>query len=255
MMRITDTVKQLIIINVIFFIGSYLMPAMKDILSLHYIENPQFGFWQPLTSMFMHADPKHIIFNMIGLWMFGSPLEYFWGTKRFVILYFLSGLGADMLHIGIDYYNFHHYLELAQVNGIPDGAMYHALQTNNYTSILQALHPDDIPAMEQIIYMLNGSYNGITLGASGAVYGVMVAFAFMFPDTELGFMFVPVRVPAKYFVGGIVAMDVYLAIKGQSLFGVTGDNVAHFAHIGGALTGFILMIIWRDKKFNHNRWN
>lgn len=256
MMRITETVKQLIIINVIFFVGSLAIGGVaNEMLALHFIENPDFGFWQPLTSMFMHASPQHIASNMIGLWIFGSPLEHYWGTKRFLILYFLSGIGAVALHMGIDYYNFYHYLQLAEINGVSTEVMYNALHTGRYDVIFQSIHPDDIPTMQQIILMLDGSFNGITLGASGAVYGVMVAFAFMFPNAELGFMFVPVRVPAKYFVGGIVGMDVYLALQGQSIFGAAGDNVAHFAHIGGAITGFILMMMWRNKKFNHTRWN
>jgi len=262
MMRITETVKQLIIINVLVYIGSQIVGAPAyDILALHFPANPDFKIWQVFTHMFMHASLQessgitHIAFNMIALWMFGSPLEHFWGAKKFIFFYISCGLGAALLHMGVDYYNYTHVLELLQANGVSQNLAQQVMNTGNINLVLGKVNEADLGAVSNHLSMLSGSYNGTVVGASGAIYGVMVAFAFMFPNIEMGFMFLPFRIPAKYFVGGIIAFDTYQAIKGQSILGDAGDGIAHFAHLGGALTGFFMMLMWRNKKFKHNRWN
>jgi len=256
MMQITETVKQLIIINVIFFIGSLVIgsPAV-EYLALHFPVHPDFKVWQVITHMFMHGSPQHIAFNMLGLWMFGSPLEHFWGAKKFIFFYLSCGIGAAALHTGIDYYNYYHILDLIQANGVSESVALQILDTGNLSILSGKVNPTDISAISELLATLNGAYRSTMLGASGAIYGVMVAFAFMFPNSEMGIMFLPFRIAAKYFVGAIVAFDTFKAIQGQSILGAAGDGIAHFAHLGGAITGFIMMLVWRNKKFNHNRWN
>ena len=205
--NMTPVVKQLLIINVIVFGLSQVMPQNYEYLSLFYFESPYFRFWQPLTHMFMHGNLMHILFNMFALVSFGSALEHFWGGKRFLIFYIACGLGAAILHTAINYYNIHY-----------------------------------IPDKEELI-------NVPAVGASGAIYGLLVAFAMMFPMAELMMMFIPIPIKAKYFVPMLVLLDLYSGVFSG------GGNIAHFAHVGGAVTGFALMYLWKNSKYNHTRWN
>ncbi|MFL9842812.1 rhomboid family intramembrane serine protease [Flavobacterium rhizosphaerae] len=248
MMRITDTVKQLIIINIIFFIGTYIIgtPIAYKYLALHYPQNPDFKFWQIITHMFMHGGIPHILFNMLGLWMFGSPLEHFWGTKKFLFFYFSCGLGAAALHLAVSYFSFEHTLNMLVENGF------------NKQDVLNTLNRGmfDQRWLEYISESQLSPYFAPMLGASGAIYGIIVAFAFMFPNAELMLIFLPIPIKAKYFVPGLVAIDLILGVQGQSIFGSRfDDGIAHFAHLGGALIGFLMMWYWNKNKFNHNRWN
>ncbi len=257
-MRMTETVKQLLIINVIFFIGSNIVGDVAyQLFSEYYPENPNFRFWQPLTSMFMHAPVyngsggmgiSHILFNMIALISFGSALEHFWGARKFIFFYISCGLGAALLHVGFNYYEYHQALNLFHEANISQSQINSFLATGNYDSF-QNLLP--LGTIEQLFF----SYNGTSVGASGAIYGLLTAFAFMFPMAELGIMFIPIPIKAKYFVPGLIAVDLFLGFKGSSIFGSGGSGIAHFAHIGGALTGFIMMWYWKKNSFNKNRWN
>jgi membrane associated rhomboid family serine protease len=212
MMTITPTVKQLLIINVLFFLGSNFIGNVNinyQYLSLYNFGNPNFKIYQFFTHMFMHSqypDISHIAFNMLGLYSIGSALEHFWGSKRFLFFYLTCGLSAGLISNLVDFYVFHNYL-------------------------------------------------GYAVGASGAIYGLLVAFAFMLPNAELSLMFIPVPIKAKYFVPLYMFLyDGAFGIFGNAMIGVS-SGVGHFAHIGGALTGAILMIIWRNNKFKHNRWD
>ncbi len=214
--NMTPVVKQLLIINVIVFVLSQVMPQNYEALSLFYFESEKFRFWQPFTHMFMHApmpNLMHILFNMFALVSFGSALEHYWGGKKFLFFYIACGLGAAFLHTLINYY---------LISNVPEAA--------------------DVIMYSQAV------------GASGAIYGLLVAFAYMFPMAELMMMFIPVPIKAKFFVPIIVGLDLFSGVTGFSIFS-GGGNIAHFAHIGGALTGFILMMLWRKNKFTHNRWN
>ncbi|HNP33699.1 MAG TPA: rhomboid family intramembrane serine protease [Flavobacterium sp.] len=271
MMRMTETVKQLLIINIIFYIGSNINGDVAyQLFSEYYPTNPHFRIWQPLTSMFMHAPVysgstgigiTHILFNMFALVSFGSPLEHFWGAKRFIFFYILCGLGAAFLHNAFGYYQIHHALEqVSDLNLSPADlkAILNADYSNN-------LIPDTVQNIlkkvgcnqEQfnILSTAIQTFQSTSLGASGAIYGLLTAFAFMFPTAELGIMFIPVPVKAKYFVPGLIAVDLFLGFQGSSIFGAGGTGIAHFAHVGGALTGFLLMWYWRRKMFKQNRWN
>ena len=253
MMRITETVKHLIIINIIFYIASFLVPAMTELLAMYYFENPKFYAWQPLSHMFMHGGTMHIFFNMFALFSFGSTLESFWGPKKFLIFYILCGLGAALLHSGVNFYSVHKVLSVLEANGVSKqeflSAIYSTGNSFSYNSSwLTYISQEDLVNAAQ-------AFNIPVVGASGAIYGLLVAFAFMFPQAELMLMFIPVPIKAKYFVPGILLIDLYGGVSGGfSLFG-GGSGIAHFAHIGGALMGYLLMIYWRRTQFNRNRWN
>jgi membrane associated rhomboid family serine protease len=253
MMTITPTVKQLLIINVLFYIGSQIIGASAyEQLSLYYFESEKFKFWQPLTHMFMHAEiPNitHILFNMFALYSFGSALEHFWGGKKFLFFYISCGLGATLLHSLVNYYQFHEGLNLLLDAKFSKTDIYSLLNQGKIdTRWIDTLGKAGLDT-------LGGSFAVPAVGASGAIYGLLVAFAFMFPTAELAMMFIPVPIKAKYFVPGIIAVDLFLGLKGNSIFGSGGTGVAHFAHIGGALIGFLMMWYWKKNQFDKNRWD
>ena len=247
-MQITPTVKQLLIINILFFVGTLAIgdPAYQY-LALYFPESPNFQYWQPITHMFMHGGYMHIFFNMFALYSFGSALEHFWGAKKFLFFYISCGLGAALMNTAINYYYFQDGLNTLIANG------FHKVE------ILQVLSQGKIDTRWQELLSVSDfknfteAYIGSVVGASGAIYGIIVAFAFMFPNAELALMFIPVPIKAKYFVPGLVLVDLYLGISGQSIFG--GGGIAHFAHVGGALFGFLIMWYWKKTQFNNNRWN
>ncbi len=219
MRQLTEVVKHLIIINIVFFIGSNLLTnsGMFDAirhLSLYYPQSPFFRPYQLVTHLFMHANFTHIAFNMFALFMFGPPLEALLKEKRFLFFYFFSALGAVVLHFIVVYLRIHAI--------IPEG-------------ITQGV---DLPA--PMLGQLNALINIPMLGASGAIAGVVLAFAMKYPNAELMLIFFPVPIKAKYLVPIMFGIDLYLGISSFSW-----DNVAHFAHLGGALFGFLLILYWQ----------
>lgn len=249
MMSITPTVKQLLIINILFFIGSQIVGnAAYDYLSLFFFENAKFQGWQPLTHMFMHGGIMHIAFNMFALYSFGSALEQFWGGKKFLFFYISCGLGAALLHTGVNYFLFHNGLDTLLQAGFSKTDIFALLNEGKidtrWTDVLGA------SSMERFA----GSFASPAVGASGAIYGLLVAFAYMFPNAELALMFIPVPIKAKYFVPGLLLVDLFLGVSGKSIFGGSG-GIAHFAHIGGAIVGFLMMWYWKKNQFSNNRWN
>ena len=249
MMNITPLVKQLLIINVIFFIGSeYLGDIAVNIFGLHYPENPQFQVWQILTHMFMHGGLMHIAFNMFALYSFGSNLEHIWGAKKFLFFYISCGLGAALLHEGVNYYLFHDGLKTLLENGQNEGEIRQLLNKGMFNESWKVL------LNERQFNDFVGSYVAPVVGASGAIYGLLVAFAYMFPNAELMMIFLPIPIKAKYFVPAILLLDLFLGVSGKSIFG-GGGGIAHFAHIGGAAVGFLMMLYWKKNQFNGQRWN
>lgn len=249
MNNMTPVVKQLLIINIIFFIGSQLVPISYNYLAMFFPENPSFEIWQPITHMFMHGGIMHIAFNMIAMVSFGSALEHFWGGKRFLFFYISCGLGSALLHTAVNYYSFQDTMNVLTANGYQKADILKLLSEGPIDTRWQ-----DLVSVSQFNSFID-AYRGTVVGASGAIYGLLTAFAFMFPNAELALMFIPVPIKAKYFVPGILAVDLFLGFKGSSIFGSGGTGIAHFAHIGGALTGFLMMLYWRNNKFNHKRWN
>lgn len=248
-MQITPTVKQLLIINILFFIGTQLVGEQAyNYLSLFFFENAKFEFWQPLTHMFMHGGIMHIVFNMFALYSFGSALEHFWGGKKFLFFYISCGLGAALLHTLVNYVMFHHGLDSLVAAGFKPGEIYSLLNNDQmdtrWTEILG----------NNGVHNFAGAFASPAVGASGAIYGLLVAFAFMVPNAELALMFIPIPIKAKYFVPGLLVIDLILGVSGESIFG-GASGIAHFAHIGGALVGFLMMWYWKKNQFKSNRWN
>lgn len=249
-MNITPVVKQLLIINIIFFIGTQLVgDAAYNLLAMYYPEHPNFQFWQILTHMFMHGNIMHIAFNMFALYSFGSALEHFWGGKRFLFFYISCGLGSVLLHTGVNYLVFDNALQTLMANGIPRAEIIQALSEGKY-----GLAWADILSTAELQGMID-AFRVPVVGASGAIYGLLVAFAFMYPNAELALLFIPIPIKAKYFVTAILLLDLFLGLKGDSIFGGGGTGVAHFAHIGGALVGFLMMWYWKKNQFDNHRWN
>ncbi len=246
-MQMTPTVKQLLIINVLFFIGTLIVgqPAY-EYLGLFYMESPRFQVWQLLSHMFMHGNVLHIGFNMFALYSFGSMLEHFWGAKKFLFFYISCGLGAALFNMGINYYLFHDGLQSLVAQGFSQEEIIAVLNGKNNQELIGILNAN--------YQSMTSAYLGSMVGASGAIYGLLVAFAFMAPNAELALMFIPIPIKAKYFVPGLLCLDLFLGVKGNSIFG-GGTGVAHFAHIGGALVGFLMMWYWKKNSFNQNRWN
>ncbi|MFV8282702.1 rhomboid family intramembrane serine protease [Christiangramia marina] len=244
--RITDTVKTLLIINVIFFIGSQLLGDVAyEYFALWFVKNPNFQVWQVITHLFMHGGFTHILFNMYALWAFGGPIEQMLGQKRFLFFYFTAGIGAALLHTLVNFYGYQ-----SGVQDLLDAGM-NMTQVDNF--FLTGEYPkailDTVP-----IDTLQSAYEAFTtpaVGASGAIYGILVAFGMMFPNVELFLLFVPVPIKAKYFIPAIILLDLFSGVTGYSLF---GGSIAHFAHVGGALFGFLMMYYWKKNQFNDNRW-
>jgi membrane associated rhomboid family serine protease len=245
--RITETIKILIIINVLFFGGTLLAEELSyRLFSLFYFENPSFKFWQPATHMFMHGGVWHILFNMYALWAFGTPLEMQWGRKKFLFFYFSAGLGAALIHSLVNYYYFHSGFDALLQAGLAEQQIWDILTTGQYnTSILSS-----VPA--ETIQQFYDSYYIPAVGASGAIYGVLVAFGLLYPNVELMLIFLPIPIKAKYFIPGLILLDLFSGVTGFSVF---GQNIANWAHIGGALFGFIMAYYWKKNSFNANRWN
>jgi membrane associated rhomboid family serine protease len=245
--RITDTVKVLIIINVLFFAGTmFIGDYTYKLFSLYFFQNENFGVWQIVTHMFMHGGFMHILFNMYALWAFGSPIEQMLGKSKFLFFYFSCGIGAAILHTLVNYYHVESgYNALVQAGMNPD-AIQNLLETGQYsTEILNSVSKETLESMFI-------SFNTPAVGASGAIYGILVAFGMLFPNVELFLIFVPIPIKAKVFIPVLIGLDLFSGITGYSIF---GGGIAHFAHVGGALFGFIMMWYWKKNQFNQNRWD
>lgn len=242
--NISETIKALVIANVIFFVGTLMVgEVVYRLFSLYYFESPNFYPWQPITHMFMHGNFMHILFNMYALWAFGSPVEHHLGSKKFLFFYFTAGIGAALIHTGYNYYQVHSISEIILQAGWSGEDIHRILATGEYdTSILQHVSKEQLGR-------LFSSFNTPAVGASGAVYGVLVAFGVLYPESKLMLIFLPVPVKAKYFIPGIILMDIFFGISGSS------TGVAHWAHIGGALIGYLMIRHWKKNQFEQNRWN
>jgi membrane associated rhomboid family serine protease len=219
--NLTPVVKNLLIINVIFYLAEKILPhihiPMVQYFSAFYFDSPFFRPWQIITYMFMH-DPNsilHILFNMFALFIFGPTLESTLGSKRFFNFYFITGIGALLTNMAMQAYQVY---RLAHTFTVLDWSAY---------------------AGSPAVIQLQEIYTTPILGASGAIFGLLVAFGMLFPDVELMIMFIPIPIKAKYVVIGYIVIELFSGL-GQ----FSGDSVAHFAHLGGALFGFIMIRIW-----------
>tara|TARA_Y100001968_G_C19367595_1_gene723393 strand:- start:53 stop:721 length:669 start_codon:yes stop_codon:yes gene_type:complete len=201
-------VKNLLIINGLFFLATICLKSMGvnlyDIFGLHHWESSKFKIWQTISHMFMHSDQDfgHIFFNMFAVWMFGSQLENLWGSKRFLNYYLLTGLGAALLQI----------------------------------IIVQFF---EIPATLNSVFFIE---NYTMVGASGCLFGLLIAFGLLFPNTQLFFIFIPFPIKAKYFVMIYGLIELFSGV--QNVVGNTGGNIAHWAHLGGMIFGFLIIKYW-----------
>ncbi len=223
--------KNLLVINILFFISTYALAKVIDLNALfaaYYPLSPAFRPWQIITYMFMHGGLTHILFNMFALYSFGPMLEYTLGSKKFFNYYFITGIGAYVLYMVVQ-----------------------AVQIHTLTGAFSIPHPGieasyfnyGGPENAQKLY---GFMNFPMLGASGAIFGILVGFAMLFPNLEMMIMFIPVPIKAKYVVIGYIAIELFSGIGRFA-----GDNVAHFAHLGGALFGFLLIKLWGIKRPNN----
>lgn len=236
--RIPPVTKNLLIINVLVWLAMILLPAsfgnaIERYCALHYFLSPDFRFWQPLTYMFMHSTMSitHLLFNMFGVVMFGMVLEQVFGSKRYLMFYLTVGIGAALIQEGV----YAIWLEILS-NQLPDGLTMTEIAREGSRLISQRMNWTD-PTLGQ----MNTLINIPTVGASGALYGVLLGFAMLFPNMPLYFFFIPVPIKAKYMVIGYGVLELF--------YGVTGlqSGVAHFAHLGGMIVALILIIYWRKK--------
>lgn len=249
MSRITDTVKTLLIANVMFFIGSQLLGDYAyKIFALWFPEHPNFEYWQLLTHMFMHGGLTHILFNMFALYIFGSVLEMYLGQQRFLFLYFSAGFGAAGLQILFSYLGFQDayqsYIDAGITPSEIQSVLDSAIQTGQYRTYGMS---------NEISNQLIQNYVTPMVGASGAIFGILAAFAVIYPNMPLYIIFIPIPIKAKYLIGGYFALNVFSAVTGSSIAGPS--NTAYWAHIGGAVIGFITMWVWKKNHYNQNRWN
>jgi len=272
-------VKNILILNILFFLATYALGSaanidLQDILGLHYFAASEFSPYQFITYMFMHGGFSHIFFNMFALWMFGSVLENVWGPRRFIIYYIVTGIGAALLHYLIFFFEINPVL--GQMEAFMDspsfGTLQQFLQVHKFHirpdspeiaasfesfktayGVLQ-MDPTNTAALQESInfiseykdYFLNLP---IVIGASGAVFGLLLAFGMLFPNSLIYlYFFIPIK--AKWFV------IIFGLIELFSGFYDTGGGVAHFAHLGGMIFGFLLIIIWNraDKQRRKDQW-
>jgi membrane associated rhomboid family serine protease len=231
---IPPVVKNLLIINVLFFIATYILKTkgieLSAYLGAFYFDSPAFRIWQPITYMFMHGGFAHIFFNMFALYSFGTVLESKWGSKRFLNFYLITGLGALALQWGVQAF------EVYQMTGSPLNPDSIGINlAGSAITTIPNLSPDQSQTFLEI-------YLGPMVGASGAIFGLLVAFGMIYPDAELYIMFIPVPVKAKYIMPVYILIELSLGIAKFQ-----GDSIAHYAHLGGALIGFILVKLWKDK--------
>ncbi len=255
--KITEGIKHLIIVNIILFVAPQIINLdLTNIFALHFPKNNHFGIWQYITHMFMHGSFPHILFNMYGLWAFGTPLEKMWGRNKFLFFYFSAGIGAGLIYSLVNYYQFNEAYEVLLQNGVSKSNMSSILDITVSTiqefitecNIILSKNQDVdfYSGMVGDLIQANNFYNTPAVGASGAVYGVLVAFGMYFKDAKLALIFFPVPIAAKYFIPLILVGDLFFGMTKYSI-----GNVAHFAHIGGALIGFLLAYYWKQNQFKY----
>lgn len=234
---IPPVTKNIIIINLIIWVVEAVFPRFSDtiirVLGLHFVSSTHFNPVQIISYLFLHApnNPFHVFFNMFTLWMFGSLLERIWGSKRFFIFYFVCGIGAGIVQEAV--WAFSWFDEFVGALTNPQG-LTHA---NLSQIISDALAAGD-PHISALATQFKNSM--VTIGASGAVFGIILGFAFVFPDRPLYLFFIPVPIKAKYMMIGYGVIEFFLGVAGN-------DMIAHFAHLGGMLFGLIILLYWKKK--------
>jgi membrane associated rhomboid family serine protease len=224
--------KNLIIINVILFFASQMIPDIDVWLSGFYFQSGYFRPWQIVSHMFMHSGLSHIFFNMFALFMFGSALEHVWGPKRFLNFYLLTGLGAFGLH------EFIQYLEIAKMMAAMPAQSVQEVMVQGFDAISQGMNFTN-PEQAKLNMAIHLSP---VVGASGCVFGLLTGYGMLYPNRELMLLFPPIPIKAKWFVLGYGAIELLFAFQNNP-----NDNVAHFAHLGGMLVGYVILKIWQSQ--------
>lgn len=265
-----DVVKNLLILNGLFFLATIVFDSrfgidLIDILGLHFPGAEKFHWWQFLSYMFMHGSFAHIFFNMFAVWMFGAVLENYWGPKKFIVYYILTGIGAALTHYAIMYYEFYpvfngidNYILNPSFEGLNafinsehfairsmEMKERFALFQQSYNMLIQSGLTEDANSLS-ISYLL--SYKAdllnlpVVVGASGALFGILLAYGMLFPNNVI-YLYFAIPIKAKYFVMLYGALELYSGLSNN------GSNVAHFAHLGGMIFGFILIKLWKKKDY------
>ena len=213
MSNVPKAVKNIIVINILVMIMTSLNKGfMYEQFALFYPTSYFFHWWQPVTHMFMHGGFWHLFFNMYTLYIFGTVLERIWGTKKFLVFYFVTGLGAAAIHTGVEWMQMQNWLVQAAEGSAAAQASIHALKMTP------------------------------TVGASGAIYGVLMGYAMLYPDSMLSLILPPISLKAKWFVLIFAAIELLTGVTG------TGGGIAHFAHLGGLIFGFLLIRYWKKRR-------
>lgn len=263
---LTPGVKFFLLANIIMFVLGILLSFgdidIDNLMALYYIKSVHFKPMQFITYMFVHAGFMHIFFNMFALVQFGGMIESVWGTKRFAFYYLFTGVGAGIVNMVVTHYQLSPLLEAANAyfeNPTPDTlvALSHTSEFFNeavISDIAEAWRNGQVPEQDiidntfgQIQKMIDNASARPVVGASGAVFGLLLAFGMLFPNLKLQIIFIPIGIPAKYFV--------LLYGVAELFFGVNdfrGDNIAHFAHLGGMIFGLILLLYWRGSSASNN---
>ncbi len=231
-------IKNLLIINGLVFMAQNVFGAetenkINDLFALHSIQSSLFKPWQFITHLFLHGDFSHILSNMLALWMFGSMLENVWGPKRFLIFYFACGLGAAFFHMVVLYFENESMIRDFNVFAVTPSGIEGFIAKHGSRIVGEI--PNNIYGANAVLQL---NLNEATLGASGAVFGCLAAFGYLFPNTYI-YVYFLLPIKAKWFVLLYAGFEFFSAIKNSA-----GDNVAHIAHLGGALVGIILVYFW-----------
>jgi membrane associated rhomboid family serine protease len=230
--RLPVVTKNILIINVLMFLASQVLPeSFSTNMTGYFFQSENFRPWQIITHMFMHGNLMHIFFNMFGVYMFGATLEHYWGSKRFLNYYLLCGLGAFGLH------QFITYIEVQQLSASLSEDLLRQVYLIGNEALMEGKNFTNPTAAN-----LNIALNIGMVGASGCLFGLLLAYGMMFPNAELFLMFIPVPIKAKWFVLGYGAVELVMALRNAP-----GDNVAHYAHLGGMIFGYIILKYWQKK--------
>ena len=240
MQQITELLKlttnRLVLANIVIYgLIQAIFAGESSGFELYFWQHQDFHVWQFFSYMFLHGSLSHLAFNMIGLWSFGRVLERVWGARRFLIFYLSCGVGAAVIHLLVAQFQIDAITQQIIAAGFTDTDVLSVVNQGRDISVGSAAISRDL------LSELYGIYNAPAVGASGAIYGILVAFALLFPDFKIMLIFLPIPIAAKFFVPVLLLVDLSAGITGVSIF---GSNIAHFAHIGGALIGFMLVQLW-----------
>jgi membrane associated rhomboid family serine protease len=245
--NLSPAVRKLLTINGVVFIGTWLFDGLQPYLAVYYPASPHFHVWQLLTHMFMHADIWHLVFNMFALMVFGTRVEYLWGSQRFYRYYLYCGLGALLVYLTAQTGQL---LYIFYQNHIPFGYFWDFVKitrTGDLSAMQDLASNIDPDTLRFIAQSWSKTMLTPMLGASGAVYGILVAFAVYYPNEQLMLLFPPMPIRAKWLVTGLVVISIVSGLKNNP-----SDNTAHFAHLGGILVGYLILQYWFYKR-NKNR--